>query len=115
MSLPVVPNFEPLKSECKDGDGTQQSFNPVSHDILYLHEDGGLRIARMASPEMMINVLKASNERHLTHCEGQPEDFASSFIVVYVIPYFFLEQSQLKLTSPQLFRRRRIYWQCYTY
>jgi hypothetical protein len=88
MSLSIVPNFEPLKSECKDSDGTEQSFNPVSHDILYLHEDGGLRIARKASPEMMINVLKASNERHLTHFEGQAEDFASSLIVMYVISYF---------------------------
>jgi hypothetical protein len=88
MNLPMAPGFEPLKSEYKDSDGTEQSFNPVSHDILYLHEDGGLRIARKASPEMMINVLKASNKKHLTHCEGQPEDFASSLIVVYVIPYF---------------------------
>jgi hypothetical protein len=56
--------------------GRNSHFNPVPHDILYLHEDGGLRIARKASPEMMINVLKASNERHLTHFEGQAEGFA---------------------------------------
>ena len=94
MSLPMVPNFEPLKSECKCSDGTEQLFNPVSHDILYLHEDGDLRIARNASPEMMINVLKASNERHLKHCEGPPKDFASSLIVVYVIPYIQNNRNQ---------------------
>ncbi|KAF4611346.1 hypothetical protein G7Y89_g15667 [Cudoniella acicularis] len=78
----TMPNFELMKRDPTETEGTHESFNPSSHDIIYIANDGSPRIGRNASPNQMINILKASNQRYSSSRHGSTEPFASPLIVV---------------------------------
>ena len=73
-SVPQMPRFEPFLLREQKDEHPQRAFNPVAHDFIVLEGNGAPRIAKNASVEQMITILRRSNSTCCGVCPTGEED-----------------------------------------